>query len=73
MLVELLIATRIRISELCALNERSFDRGTRNLFIMGKGSKERVIQIESESTARVLSLRRGFARVPLELEGCECQ
>lgn len=46
-MVELLIATGIRISELCALNEHDFDRGRKNLLIMGKGAKERVVQIES--------------------------
>lgn len=55
-IVELLLATGMRISELCALDEADFDWGRRNLLIMGKGAKERVVQIESESTLDALSL-----------------
>lgn len=55
MIVELLIATGIRISELCSLDERDFDAGSRSLLIMGKGSKERVVQIESSSTLSAFS------------------
>ncbi|HIW77281.1 MULTISPECIES: tyrosine-type recombinase/integrase [Gordonibacter] len=50
MIAELLIASGIRISELCSLDEHHFDSGSRSLLIMGKGSKERMIQIESDKT-----------------------
>lgn len=55
MIVELLIATGIRVSELCSLNECDFDACSRSLLIMGKGSKERMIQVESGSTLSAFS------------------
>lgn len=55
MIVELLIATGIRVSELCSLDECDFDARSRSLLVMGKGSKERMIQIESGSTLSVFS------------------
>lgn len=55
MIVELLIATGIRVSELCSLDECDFDARSRSLLIMGKGSKERMIQIESGSTLSAFS------------------
>lgn len=65
-LVDMLISTGIRISELCALDEDDFDCVSRNLLIMGKGSKERVVQIESEcvlsSMARYRRALRKFKR-----------
>ena len=55
MIAELLIATGIRISELCSLDERDFDARNRSLLIMGKGSRERMIQIESGNTLTAFS------------------
>lgn len=55
MIVELLIATGIRVSELCSLDECDFDARSRSLLVMGKGSKERIIQIESSSTLSAFS------------------
>lgn len=53
-MVELLIATGIRISELCALDSTNFDRAGKSLLITGKGAKERIIQVESLSTLTAL-------------------
>lgn len=55
MIVELLIATGIRVSELCSLDECDFDVRSRSLLVMGKGSKERMIQIESGNTLSAFS------------------
>lgn len=55
MIVELLIATGIRVSELCSLDECDFDIRSRSLLVMGKGSKERMIQIESGNTLSAFS------------------
>lgn len=41
--VELLYASGLRISELCALNLSSIDREHRTLRVIGKGNKERVV------------------------------
>lgn len=49
-IVELLIATGIRISELCGLNVNSYDQSYKTLRIMGKGSRERVISIGAKRT-----------------------
>ncbi|MEG0323081.1 MAG: tyrosine-type recombinase/integrase [Raoultibacter sp.] len=52
---ELLIATGIRVSELCSLDIDDVDMGGRMARIMGKGSKERMIQLENEHTLTALA------------------
>ena len=49
-MIELLVATGMRISELCALNNDDVDLYGRTLRIMGKGSRERVVQLECQAT-----------------------
>ena len=51
---ELLIATGLRVSELCMLDNGSLSPSNKTVRIMGKGSKERVIQIENENTIEAL-------------------
>ncbi len=53
-LVELLFSTGIRISEVCALDLVDLDFGARTLRIIGKGDRERVIQLESDETISAL-------------------
>lgn len=48
--IEVLIATGIRVSELCSLDDSDFDSLAKTLLVFGKGSKERVIQIEDDCT-----------------------
>lgn len=48
--LELLIATGMRVSELCALNLESIDLSARQVRIFGKGSKERVVTLGSQHT-----------------------
>jgi len=59
-LLEMLFATGVRISELCSLrvNDVNLDEGT--IRILGKGSKERVIQIGNEE---VLGILRKYRKV----------
>ncbi|MDR3136424.1 MAG: tyrosine-type recombinase/integrase [Coriobacteriales bacterium] len=52
---ELLIATGIRVSELCALDVDSLSLSNKTVLIMGKGAKERVVQIENENTILALT------------------
>lgn len=53
-LLELLFATGMRISELCSLSPDSVDLNSQTILIHGKGSKERMLQIENESTLKAL-------------------
>ena len=52
--LELLIATGIRVSELCALNLESVDLSARQVRIFGKGSKERIVMLGSIHTVIAL-------------------
>lgn len=52
--IELLFATGMRISELCALKLADVDLQDRTILIYGKGAKERRIQIGSEAVLKVL-------------------
>lgn len=56
--VELLFATGIRISELCALKPQDLDLESGNVLIYGKGAKERILQIGNPD---VLSALRAYA------------
>ena len=52
---ELLFATGMRISELCALQTSNVNLSDGTILIYGKGDKERRIQIGSEDVIRVLT------------------
>lgn len=52
--IEMLFATGIRISELCSLAPDSVDIVNHTVHILGKGNKERLIQIENVSTLEAL-------------------
>lgn len=54
MIFELLIATGLRVSELCSLNKGSFSPSYNTVLIMGKGAKERMLQIENENTVEAI-------------------
>ncbi|MDR2942623.1 MAG: tyrosine-type recombinase/integrase [Treponema sp.] len=57
-MLELLFATGLRVSELCSLNTDYIDLENGKILIMGKGSKERVLQIGNQE---VLSILRRYA------------
>jgi len=57
-MIELLFATGLRVSELCSLNAQHIDFGNGSIRIMGKGAKERVLQIGNQE---VLSILRRYA------------
>jgi integrase/recombinase XerD len=57
-MIELLFATGLRVSELCSLNASYIDLEKGSVLIMGKGSKERILQI---GNPEVLSILRRYA------------
>ncbi len=66
--IELLFATGMRISELCALRKKDVNLINRNILIYGKGSKERHIQIGSDAVYHILTeYRNVFHR---EIDAC---
>lgn len=52
--IELLFMTGMRISELCLLKSEQVDFQDNKILIFGKGAKERIIQIGSESVIKIL-------------------
>ncbi len=52
--LEVLFATGMRVSELCHLRKEFLDIKTHTVRIMGKGSRERIIQIENYEVLHVL-------------------
>ena len=58
LILELLFATGMRISELCSLKPNQFDFNDYIIKIYGKGSKERLIQICNENVRRLIDKYR---------------
>ncbi len=59
--IELLFATGMRISELCALKVNDVNLYDKNILIYGKGAKERRIQIGNDDVVRALEeYRKAF-------------
>jgi len=56
--LELLFATGIRVSELCNLKVKDVDLDSGNVLILGKGRKERIIQVCNQETLDLLKLYR---------------
>lgn len=54
-IIELLTSTGIRISELCGLNKADCDLVERVVRVFGKGAKERIVQLESVETLRIMA------------------
>lgn len=53
--LEMLFVTGARVSEVCNLKVDGFDLVTHTVKIFGKGSKERIIQIENSDVLKVMS------------------
>jgi integrase/recombinase XerD len=60
LIVELLFATGIRVSELCSLKDEDVDVATGKIKIFGKGSKERIVQVCNSEVLMKLSEYRQF-------------
>lgn len=66
-IVEMLISTGIRVSELCAININDFDLRFKTLTIKGKGNKERTVQLECQQSFKLL-VEYINARIELHLK-----
>jgi len=53
-ILELLFATGARVSEICSLKAENISINDRYIKILGKGSRERIIQIENEDVIKAL-------------------
>ncbi len=53
--LEILFATGARVSEICSLTAETVDLVNHTVKIYGKGSRERMIQIENENVLKILS------------------
>lgn len=53
--LEILFATGARVSEICSLSSDDVDLNNRTIKIFGKGSKERIIQIENKDVLKALN------------------
>ena len=53
--MEMLFATGARVSEICSLTPQTVDLSNHTIKIFGKGSKERIIQIENKDVLKALS------------------
>lgn len=53
--MEMLFATGARVSEICFLTPNTVDLKNHTIKIFGKGSKERIIQIENSDVLKILS------------------
>lgn len=58
-MIELLFATGLRVSELCSLNTEHIDLCNGNIRIMGKGRRERILQV---GNPEVISVLRWYAK-----------
>lgn len=67
--VEILFATGLRISELCNLQDKAFDIENGVLCIKGKGRKERYLQIGNDNVLRVIRDYRKVFRNEIERHG----
>ena len=54
--LELLFATGARVSEICMLKKSNVDLANRTVRILGKGNRERIIQVENPDVLQTLAL-----------------
>jgi len=58
-MIELMFATGLRVSELCSLNTEHIDLSNGNIRIMGKGKRERILQV---GNPEVISILKRYAK-----------
>lgn len=67
--LEFLFATGARVSEACSLSPYDVDLNNHTVKIFGKGSKERIIQIENNDVLNALKLYRSAFKEDIENSG----
>lgn len=67
--VEMLFATGMRISEVCNLQANSFDMKSGVLYIMGKGARERYLQVGNDKVMEQLRMYREVFQTDIEQHG----
>lgn len=67
--IELLLSSGIRVSELCSLRSSDIDLSDGSIRIMGKGARERIIQIGNESVLAALCQYQQEFRQEIILSG----
>lgn len=67
--LELLFATGIRVSELCLLKRKDVNLAQGEVIIYGKGSKERILQIENTTVLKAIQTYYDAFRIIIESTG----
>lgn len=66
--MEMLFATGARVSEICSLTPNAVDLPNHTIKIFGKGSKERIIQIENADVLKILA--KYYAAFENDIQNC---
>ena len=66
--MEMLFATGARVSEICSLTPNAVDLPNHTIKIFGKGSKERIIQIENADVLKILA--KYYAAFEKDIQDC---
>lgn len=66
--MEMLFATGARVSEICSLTPNAVDLPNHTIKIFGKGSKERIIQIENVDVLKILA--KYYAAFEKDIQNC---
>lgn len=66
--MEMLFATGARVSEICSLTPNAVDLQNHTIKIFGKGSKERIIQIENADVLKILA--KYYAAFEKDIQNC---
>lgn len=68
-ILELLFATGARVSEICFLTPETVDLDNHTIKFFGKGSKERIIQIENQDVLKILKNYQDVFQQDIETAG----
>ncbi|MDR0410348.1 MAG: tyrosine-type recombinase/integrase [Treponema sp.] len=69
-ILELLFATGLRVSELCALSNSDMDVQTGNVFVSGKGGKTRLVHVTNADVIKILREYASIFSTAIRETGC---